>query len=223
MWQRVRRVARRQWGRQRRFTDRGGHGSTRAGGQTQNSPGILSGNSIQATVDAPVNACGNTVTVIGAGNSTSGNHCSNGSATPPSGPQHPHGPGSPGHSDGPSHPQGPGPHHPPASDHPGGPGDAQDSGKKSHTGTTDDAGVGRHRAAPGSPDARSGPGRHASADDVEAAGSSGLTPLTGIGQLAQTGAGQLGLALSTGTGLLLGGAVLYRRARTSRTARTPGV
>lgn len=43
------------------------------------SPGVLSGNVIQAPVHVPVNACGNTVNVIGLLNPAFGNTCVNGS------------------------------------------------------------------------------------------------------------------------------------------------
>ncbi|MET8326515.1 chaplin [Streptomyces sp. NPDC005181] len=46
-------------------------------GSTSDSPGVLSGNLVQAPVDVPVNACGNSVDVVGALNPTMGNHCSN--------------------------------------------------------------------------------------------------------------------------------------------------
>ncbi len=41
------------------------------------SPGVLSGNVIQVPVDVPVNACGNTVDVIGLLNPAFGNGCVN--------------------------------------------------------------------------------------------------------------------------------------------------
>jgi hypothetical protein len=44
---------------------------------TEDSGGVLSGNTVQAPVNLPLNLCGNTVTVIGSGNSSSGNVCSN--------------------------------------------------------------------------------------------------------------------------------------------------
>ncbi|SCD66072.1 Small secreted domain [Streptomyces sp. di50b] len=48
-----------------------------AGGGAEDSPGVLSGNSVQAPVHVPVNACGNTVTAVGALNSASDNMCVN--------------------------------------------------------------------------------------------------------------------------------------------------
>ena len=41
------------------------------------SPGVVSGNVIQVPVHVPVNACGNTVSVIGLLNPTFGNACVN--------------------------------------------------------------------------------------------------------------------------------------------------
>ncbi|MFF1396777.1 chaplin [Streptomyces sp. NPDC058287] len=57
-------------------------GGAHARSDTQDSPGILSGNSVQAPVDAPVNVCGNSGNVVGAANPATGNHCSSGVATP---------------------------------------------------------------------------------------------------------------------------------------------
>ncbi|WP_240661296.1 MULTISPECIES: chaplin [unclassified Streptomyces] len=48
-----------------------------AGGGAEDSPGVLSGNNVQAPVHVPVNACGNTVTVAGALNEAADNTCVN--------------------------------------------------------------------------------------------------------------------------------------------------
>ncbi|MFD5126273.1 chaplin [Streptomyces sp. NPDC058385] len=48
-----------------------------AQGATVKSPGVISGNVIQVPVHIPVNACGNTVSVIGLLNPTFGNACVN--------------------------------------------------------------------------------------------------------------------------------------------------
>ncbi|MGW7418342.1 chaplin ChpH [Streptomyces sp. NPDC054863] len=48
-----------------------------AQGAALNSPGVVSGNVIQVPVHVPVNACGNTVSVIGLLNPTFGNTCIN--------------------------------------------------------------------------------------------------------------------------------------------------
>ncbi|MFE1440311.1 chaplin family protein [Streptomyces sp. NPDC058739] len=63
------------------------HADSAADGTTAGSPGAVSGNSIQLPVHIPVNACGNTVNVVGLLNPAVGNACAN-----TSGPAHPDGP-----------------------------------------------------------------------------------------------------------------------------------
>ncbi|WP_455358081.1 chaplin ChpH [Streptomyces sp. SYSU K21746] len=48
-----------------------------AQGAAVHSPGVLSGNVVQAPIHIPVNACGNTVNVIGLLNPAFGNYCHN--------------------------------------------------------------------------------------------------------------------------------------------------
>ncbi|CAM5443420.1 hypothetical protein GCM10010329_51230 [Streptomyces spiroverticillatus] len=48
-----------------------------ANGKAVQSPGVVSGNLVQAPIHVPVNATGNTVNVIGALNPTFGNESSN--------------------------------------------------------------------------------------------------------------------------------------------------
>lgn len=48
-----------------------------AQGAAVGSPGVLSGNVVQAPIHIPVNACGNTVSVIGLLNPAFGNTCVN--------------------------------------------------------------------------------------------------------------------------------------------------
>ncbi|MET9510597.1 chaplin ChpH [Streptomyces flavidovirens] len=48
-----------------------------AQGAAVGSPGVVSGNVVQVPVHVPVNACGNTVSVIGLLNPTFGNYCVN--------------------------------------------------------------------------------------------------------------------------------------------------
>ncbi|RNL70715.1 chaplin [Streptomyces sp. I6] len=57
-----------------------------AAAQTEESPGILSGNAVQLPVDVPVNVTGNSVNVVGVGNAAVGNSSSN-SANPPARPR----------------------------------------------------------------------------------------------------------------------------------------
>ncbi|MDF4253433.1 chaplin [Streptomyces sp. WMMB303] len=49
-----------------------------AGGGAADSPGVLSGNAVQAPVHVPASVCGNTVDVIGVLNPAFGNSCANG-------------------------------------------------------------------------------------------------------------------------------------------------
>ncbi|MBT2510436.1 chaplin [Streptomyces sp. ISL-98] len=48
-----------------------------AQGAAVKSPGVLSGNVVQAPIHVPVNACGNTISVIGLLNPAFGNTCTN--------------------------------------------------------------------------------------------------------------------------------------------------
>ncbi|MFJ3973698.1 chaplin [Streptomyces sp. NPDC090021] len=56
------------------------HADADADGRAERSPGLLSGNLIQLPVHLPVNACGNTVNVVGVLNPAAGNSCANESA-----------------------------------------------------------------------------------------------------------------------------------------------
>ncbi|MGY0021089.1 chaplin [Streptomyces sp. cg35] len=56
-----------------------------AQGAAVGSPGVLSGNVVQVPVHVPVNACGNSVNVIGALNPAFGNTCVNGEQWTPDG------------------------------------------------------------------------------------------------------------------------------------------
>lgn len=53
------------------------HADAGAAAAASNSPGVLSGNSIQVPIDIPVNACGNSANVGGALNPSMGNDCTN--------------------------------------------------------------------------------------------------------------------------------------------------
>ena len=48
-----------------------------AHGGAAHSPGVVSGNNIQVPVNLDLNACGNTINVIGLLNPAIGNHCAN--------------------------------------------------------------------------------------------------------------------------------------------------
>jgi hypothetical protein len=53
------------------------HADSGANGFSSDSPGVLSGNTVQAPVHVPVNVCGNTVNVVGVLNPAMGNKCVN--------------------------------------------------------------------------------------------------------------------------------------------------
>ncbi|SFY03173.1 chaplin [Streptomyces atratus] len=48
-----------------------------AEGGATSSPGVVSGNNVQVPIHVPVNACGNTINVIGLVNPAFGNNCAN--------------------------------------------------------------------------------------------------------------------------------------------------
>ncbi|MFF4245080.1 chaplin family protein [Streptomyces sp. NPDC001822] len=103
------------------------HADAGAAGAATNSPGVLSGNSIQVPVDVPVNVCGNSVDVGGLLNPTFGNDCGNGSSD--SGQARGHSRGSSHHED-------------------GGSGHGPDSRASGHQDTRHgQEGTGRHRAS----------------------------------------------------------------------------
>jgi len=69
-----------------------------ASGTTKDSPGVLSGNNVQVPVDAPVNACGNSVDAVALLNPAFGNSCANDSGSPRGGSYgEPYGGGDSGH------------------------------------------------------------------------------------------------------------------------------
>lgn len=207
-----------------------------AGGQAVRSPGVLSGNLLQLPVNAPVNVCGNTVSVIGVLNSAAGNRCVNAD-------QGGGKPGKPGH---------PGPR-PSDPSHPSKPGAGNGAGNGGQSGH------GRGAVADGrgkdSPGVLSGNGLqlpvqvpvNISGNSVSVVGvgnsSVGNTSVNGPAPvvakpvqppvtvrpvtppappapprnhpsaLAHTGAEDLGYLLSGGGAMLLGGVLLYRRFR----------
>ncbi|WP_352230257.1 chaplin [Kitasatospora phosalacinea] len=179
----------------------GGQGGSTAGpgsaasGTTSNSPGVASGNNVQVPVAAPVNACGNSVDVVGLGNPAFGNECGNATTPhhhPTTPPPHTQPPGDdcPPEQTGGDHGTTPPPPTTPGTDRTGGPNGDQPSAPSTPTTTTVD-----HPAAPGPvTQARAA----APADRA---------------QLASTGASGLEVIAPAGAALLLGGGVLYRRSR----------
>jgi hypothetical protein len=172
----------------------GAGGGSQAGGHASDSPGVGSGNHVQVPVDVPVNVCGNSVDIVGIGNSVKDNDCANGGGsgsghtTPPGG-GHETPPGKPGN---PGHPGTPG--------HPGNPGNPTQPG---HPGTPS--------TPPGAGSQTPGGSSHANHPGTQT-----VTQPQGTAQLAHTGSDlPLGLVLPVGAGALLAGAVMYRKARAS--------
>lgn len=137
-----------------------------ASGVAANSPGVLSGNSVQAPVDVPVNACGNSVNVAGVGNPAFGNQCANVEQAVPVTPAPP----------------------------------AEGCAEACPTPPQVSAEEVPNVARTGAPDT--------AADTAVAAPAAAPAA-----QLASTGAGNVELLGAAGLALLLGGGVLYRRAR----------
>ncbi|WP_225849763.1 chaplin [Streptomyces sp. HPF1205] len=160
-----------------------GVSGARGEGGAEGSPGVGSGNSLDVPVHAPVNACGNTVDVIALLNPAMGNSCANGSADSSVSAPRPT-PGRP--PQGPAAPPAQPPAQPPAAN-PGGPN------------MPVSVPVADQEAPPRVvPD--STPVAH--------------EPYGGESQLAYTGMDgrEVGAAGAAGVGLLIGGALLYRRA-----------
>ncbi len=67
------------------------HADSGATGGAKGSPGVLSGNVVQAPVHVPVNVCGNTVNVVGVLNPAVGNACANKGGSGHHGGAHAHG------------------------------------------------------------------------------------------------------------------------------------
>lgn len=177
------------------------HADAGAGGGATDSPGVLSGNNIQVSVDTPVNACGNSVDGGAALNPAMGASCGNGvplvrQRAPVQGP--------------------PGPQRPPGAERAPG----------VHWTTAGPA----KRAEPVRRPAPERRAEHQAAAPVEHTSRPAQRPeqdprvgavaragaSAGSALLAATGADELGALAGTGGGLLLGGALLLRRARTRR-------
>ena len=58
------------------------HADSGAEGTANNSPGVLSGNTIQVPIELPINLCGNTATLIGGLNPVAGIECVNEDGSP---------------------------------------------------------------------------------------------------------------------------------------------
>ncbi|GAA5609295.1 DUF320 domain-containing protein [Streptomyces platensis] len=183
-----------------------------AGGGARNSPGVLSGNSIQVTVDTPVNACGNSVDAGAALNPAMGNACGNGA--PPA----------------PALRQAPPVQHAPVAQPPAGaeqaPGVHWTAPEREHRAEPARRPVPERVERPVTAPEQHAPGpvaghvrgpapRPAQQEErVDAVARAGAS--AGSALLAATGADELGAVAAVGGGLLVGGALLLRRSRTRR-------
>lgn len=205
-----------------------------ADGAAAGSPGVLSGNAVQLPVHVPVNACGNTVNVVGLLNPAAGNSCANVSHSGRGGAQSGHtdetvdGVGthtSGGHNGGGAVAEG---------DSAGSPGVLSGNGVKLPVdlpvnlsgNSVNVVGIGNPSTGntsvndsveppvvsqPTTPPKTAPPaGPAPQGDDVAEA------PEPAGESLAHTGAGALGLTLPAGAAMVLGGVVLYRRFRPAR-------
>ncbi|WP_310719216.1 chaplin [Streptomyces lydicus] len=176
-----------------------------AAGATTNSPGVLSGNSIQVSVDTPVNACGNSVDGAAALNPAMGASCGTGGAWPAA-QRPPLAPPPPAPHRGAPEPvrhRVPQPAHRPVS--------RPEPRPDGHRAAPPVEAAHRTAAHPGHREAPHRAAQEPRVGAVERAGAS-----AGSALLASTGADELGMLAGAGGGLLLGGALLLRRARTRR-------
>lgn len=185
------------------------HADSGAQGSAAGSPGLLSGNTVQIPVHVPVNVCGNTVNVVGLLNPAVGNSCENeGNGTGG-------GTGSGGAVAETSTEDSPGvlsgnavqlPVDVPVNV----------TGNSVNVVGVGNASVGNSSSNTSNPPARPRPvtpPKTVTPSEVLPA-SRGLEPQQGPVRLAETGTpSSLGLTLPAGAALVLGGALLYRRAR----------
>ncbi|MEJ8634296.1 chaplin [Streptomyces sp. MS2.AVA.5] len=184
------------------------HANAGADGAAAGSPGVLAGNTVQLPVHVPVNVCGNTINVVGLLNPAVGNSCENTSQD--DGRHAGHGSkgatAEGGRKDSPGVLSGNGIQLP--VDVP-----VNVTGNSVNVVGIGNASVGNSSSNnPGQPPAQPRPvtpPRPAPPKPVERAAAP--VPETDV-ELAQTGSGPIGYAAPTSAALLLGGAMLYRRA-----------
>jgi hypothetical protein len=189
------------------------------------SPGVLSGNSVQAPVHLPANACGNSVSVVGLLNPTFGNGCVTHSSAQHTSGRHQGGDNPGGHrQDGPhrgGHQNGEKPVGTSAQDPAQGPAEkpAEDSQRTREQPADKPAAQPPERPdterapaarpaqeRPADPAREAAPRAPEQPDEVSRAGA----------VLAETGSSVTGIAAVVGVGTLLGGVVLYRRSTARR-------
>ncbi|MFH9424230.1 chaplin family protein [Streptomyces sp. NPDC017529] len=211
------------------------HADSGGAGRTANSPGVATGSLVQAPVDVPVNLCGDTVDVVGVLNPAFGNQCVNSGghhqtpAPQPSEPQQhpdPQQPSEPGHQPpAPGQPAGHKPpgHEPPSHARQSAPAERAADSPRSHHQPPTRAQAPEHRIPPevaGAVDTRARPAAHDPRRPSAASPAGGkgreVTQAPRTPTLADTGSSHLDVAAGASAALLLAGAVLMRRSRTSR-------
>ncbi|MFE0326841.1 chaplin [Streptomyces sp. NPDC003753] len=184
-----------------------------ADGSTSGSPGLASGNTVQAPVNVPVNVCGNTVNVIAVLNPAFGNACANGRGAMAS-----------------PAPVTPAPtptvpvQTPPRGNGSGTPSTPPGSGTSSTppgSGTTNPPGSGATPQTPGTgttpPTGTLPPQAGVPQTDIPRAGVQPVAASHTLPALAETGSEGLLAASAVSVAMLTGGLILYRRGRvTSR-------
>ncbi|MHC5257087.1 chaplin [Streptomyces sp. UC4497] len=211
------------------------HADSSANGSSSDSPGVLSGNSVEAPVDVPVNVCGNTINVVGLLNPASGNGCDSSGGGDKAGDQSSDGGAQSGGSTSDSPGVGSGNHvslpiHVPVNACGNSVGAGSVGNGTTGNGCSDDGGSSGTSTPPAdsnTPPSRAGdPGVDTGADSPNVPGAQTVdmpkgesqlgqtgSPRAATGELAETGSSvPLGAAIPLAGGALLAGALLYRRA-----------
>lgn len=212
------------------------HADSSANGSSSDSPGVLSGNSVEAPVDVPVNVCGNTINVVGLLNPASGNGCESSGGGDKSGDHSSGGGAQSGGSTSDSPGVGSGNHvsvpiHLPVNACGNSIGAGSVGNGTTGNGCSDDDGAGGGTSTPPveshTPPTRAGdPGVDPGADSPNVPGAQTVdmpkgesqlgqtgSPRAATGELAETGSSvPIGAAIPLAGGALLAGALLYRRA-----------
>lgn len=164
-----------------------------ASGTAAGSPGVIAGNSVQAPVHVPVNACGNSVNVVGVGNPAFGNDCVTATHAAPKPTD--------------DCPEGHTPSTPPSTGGDTGAGNPRNGG--SSTSATPSAPA----AQPSSNGGTQAVPAAARTNAPAAPAAPAAQNVAANSELAHTGAGDVEMLGAAGLALLIGGGVLYRRAR----------
>ncbi|MER5443047.1 chaplin [Streptomyces sp. NPDC002790] len=206
------------------------HADSSANGSSSGSPGVLSGNSVEAPVDVPVDACGNTINVVGLLNPASGNDCGGSGGGDKAGGQSSDGGAQAGGNTSDSPGVGSGNHvsvpvHVPVNACGNSVGAGSVGNGTTGNGCVDDGGSSTTTPPSRGGDSRGGSPQQPGADTPNDPGTQTVAMPKGESQLGQTGSPRaagtlaetgssvpLGAAIPLAGGALLAGALLYRRA-----------